>query len=203
MCLFVCVSHFVSQVPQPTCSWKWMRDILTILCWHPETCQLGNPTTFWLSFNCESWLLISIQFVVSTGGAKQDVGKPPNVPAWNVSWFDHPKSTAHSAEQDIVNLTSNEGNCFWGSYVSQKHPTPALFQKAIGGQGGQCSRWSHIVWVSKWGSMCCRHSAADIIQSIKSPRVPLMNYVKGSYVIQIPCCWRPLVARIDNVQCPM
>ena len=121
MCLFVCVSHFVSQVPQPTCSWKWMRDILAILCWHPDTCQLGNPTTFWLSFNCESWIRISIQFEVSTGGAKRDVGKPPNVPAWNVSWSDHPKSTAHSAEQDIVNLTSNEGNCFWGSYVWAKN----------------------------------------------------------------------------------
>ena len=25
----------LSQLPQPTCSWKW----------HPDTCQLGNPTT--------------------------------------------------------------------------------------------------------------------------------------------------------------
>ena len=28
-----------SLVPQPTCSWKW----------HPDTCRLGNPTTFTLS----------------------------------------------------------------------------------------------------------------------------------------------------------
>ena len=28
------MQELCSQVPQPTCSWKW----------HPDTCQLGNPT---------------------------------------------------------------------------------------------------------------------------------------------------------------
>ena len=36
-----------SQLPQPTCSWKW----------HPDTCQLGNPTNARLNF----WVLSMVK----------------------------------------------------------------------------------------------------------------------------------------------
>ena len=33
---------------------------------------------------------------------KRDIGKPPNVPAGNVSWPDDPRSAALRAAQDLV-----------------------------------------------------------------------------------------------------
>ena len=41
-----CMLLKCSQVPQPTCSWKW----------HPDTCQLGNPTNYHLFIcKCKKW----------------------------------------------------------------------------------------------------------------------------------------------------
>ena len=43
-----------------------------------------------------------IQYKLSTGGAKRNIGQPPNVPARNVSWADDSRSVARRAAQCLV-----------------------------------------------------------------------------------------------------
>ena len=57
--------------------------------------------TFCLSLNCERWIRFSIQIELNTRGVKQDIWKPPNVPTWNVSLPDDPRSAAHRAQGSV------------------------------------------------------------------------------------------------------
>ena len=51
---------------------------------------------FCLPLTCENGMRVSIQFELSAGGAKRDVGKPPNV-----SWPQNPRSAARRLAQDL------------------------------------------------------------------------------------------------------